>query len=128
MDVFHHVNHAAVITLLEEARVALLFCRARQLGLSELAEGIVLSRLEADYYLPVDFTDGSLLIELSVQQLKHASFVVKHVLHTGSDIGDPIAVIAQATLVPYHVSTRRPRRLTAAEREFLAGFVEECVG
>ncbi|MCK2241215.1 MULTISPECIES: thioesterase family protein [unclassified Crossiella] len=129
MDVFHHVNHAAVVTLLEEARAGLLFVQAARLGFAELSNGLVLSRLEVDYKGQLRYTGGEVYAEVSIENLRHASFVVRHTLHTGATVRDPVAVTARTTLVPFDVSAQRPRRLSGAEREFLAGYqVGESVG
>ncbi|MCO1582632.1 acyl-CoA thioesterase [Crossiella sp. SN42] len=129
MDVFNHVNHAAVVTLLEEARAGLLFVEAARLGFTDMADGLVLSRLEVEYKGQLRYTGGDVHAEVSIEELRHASFVVRHTLHTGPAAGDPVAAVARTTLVPFDVSAQRPRRLSGAEREFLAGYqVGESVG
>lgn len=129
MDVFRHVNHAAAVTLMEEARAALLFVVAPRHGLTELPKGLVLSRLEVEYKGQLKYTGGPVRAEVGIERLRHASFVVRHTLRAGTEADSPVAVLGWATLVPFDVPAQRPRRLSGAEREFLAGYqAEDSVG
>jgi acyl-CoA thioester hydrolase len=114
MDVFGHVNNARLLTLYEEARVALIFVGAREHGISSFEEGIVIARHEVDYLRPVDYTDA-VRIELWVEQLRPSRFVIAYELFTG----DVVASRARTVCVPVDRTAGRPRRLGPAEREFL---------
>jgi len=64
MDAFGHVNHANTVTLLEEARVDLLFVEATRHGAAGMAEGVVVARLVDD---PVVATAETMLVPFDVQ-------------------------------------------------------------
>ena len=115
MDTYGHVNNARFLTLYEEARVALMFQGAREQGLSSLEEGVVISRHEVDYLRPVDYQDR-VRIELWIEEIRAASFVVAYELFAE----DVLASRARSVCVPFDLVNTRPRRLSAAEREFLA--------
>jgi acyl-CoA thioester hydrolase len=115
MDSYGHVNNARFLTLYEEARVALMFQGAREQGLSSLEKGVVISRHEVDYLRPVDYQDR-VRIELWIQDIRAASFVVAYELFAG----DELASRARSVCVPFDLAGGRPRRLSAAERDFLA--------
>ncbi|PXY28377.1 acyl-CoA thioesterase [Prauserella muralis] len=119
MDAFGHVNHANMVTLLEEARVPLLFGEAPGDGLAEFAKGIVVVRLSVDYRSPVVVDGRDVRVEITLSELRHASFTLSYTVHNGPSGSDPVAVTARTTLAPYDVGGSRPRRLTATEREFL---------
>ncbi|MET8759766.1 thioesterase family protein [Lentzea sp. NPDC004782] len=121
MDAFGHVNHANTVTLLEEARIELLFTEAARHGVKEMAEGMVVAKLFVDYLAPIVFTGEEILVEMSVRELKSASFTLDYVVRS-KGTGSPVVTRAETLMVPYNVTTARPRRLTEAERDFLAGW------
>ncbi len=119
-DVFGHVNHARTVTLLEDARVALLFDRAAATGLVSLSGGVLVAALSVGYQLPIPYRPQPIRTQLWVHGVRAASFLVDYLVHCGPSTDDPVAATAQTTMVPYDLPSRRPRRLTDAEREFLA--------
>jgi acyl-CoA thioester hydrolase len=119
MDPYGHVNHANMVTLLEEARIPLLFTEAARAGLTELPKGIVVVKLSVHYHRPVVVRDQDIRVEISLRELKHASFTLDYNVHTGQSEKDEVAVTAHTVLAPYDVQRERPRRLTGAERDFL---------
>lgn len=123
MDVFGHVNHASLVTLLEEARVPLLFDGAEAEGLSEFAKGIVVVRLEVDYRTPIVVDGRDVRVEITLSQLRHASFTLDYRVRTGPGEDDGLAATARTALAPYDVTSSRPRRLTPGERAYLASNV-----
>lgn len=117
MDAFGHVNHASTVTLLEEARVRMLFAEAGRRGLRGMAEGMVVARVAVDYHSPVDHREGPLQVRMSVRDLRAASFTIDY---AASARGGAQVASAETLMVPYDLAAARPRRLTGEEREFLA--------
>lgn len=117
MDAFGHVNHASTVTLLEEARVQMLFAEAGRRGLSGMAAGMVVARVVVDYHSPVDHRQGPLQVRMSVRDLRAASFAIDY---AASARGGAQVASAETLMVPYDLAVARPRRLTGQERAFLA--------
>ena len=118
MDAYGHVNNARFLTLFEEARVAMFFIGARAHGLGSFEEGIVIARHEVDYLKPVDY-GASVRIEMWISLLRAASFTVSYEM-----FDDGVLVSrAKSVCVPYNLTEGYPRRLSDAEREFLAPYV-----
>ncbi|MGW1677961.1 acyl-CoA thioesterase [Saccharopolyspora sp. NPDC002376] len=115
MDAFGHVNHARTITLLEEARADLLFTEAERQGLLGMADGMVVARVVIDYHSPLVYASKSLQVQMSVRDLKAASFIVDYTAYAQEAVAT-----AETLMVPYDLRAGRPRRLTAEERDFLA--------
>ncbi|HKT01677.1 MAG TPA: thioesterase family protein [Rugosimonospora sp.] len=115
MDVFGHVNNARFLTLYEEARVSLMFVGAREHGLTSFENGVVISRHEVDYLRPVDYSDP-VRIELWVEDMRASRFVIAYELFDG----EMLASRARSVCVPFDLANQRPRRLSDAERAFLA--------
>lgn len=119
MDVFGHVNHAKMVTLLEEARVPLLFDEAGRAGLAEFAKGMVVVDLAVRYHAPIVVNGQQIRVDVALRDLKFASLTLGYTVHSGPSEEDKVAVTAQTVLAPYEVATERPRRLTEEERAFL---------
>jgi acyl-CoA thioester hydrolase len=128
MDAFGHVNHANMVTLLEEARVELLFTEARRRGVDGLARGMVVARLLVEYHVPLLVDGSSVRVELAVRELRAASFVMDYSVHSGLSTSDKVVSTAETLLVPYDTAKGRPRRLTESERDFLAGYRSDGYG
>jgi len=114
MDVYGHVNNARLLTLYEEARVALMFVGGREQGVTSLEQGVVISRHEVDYLRPVDYADP-VRIELWIEDLRPSRFVVAYELFDK----EALASRARTVCVPFDLAAGRPRRLRDDEREFL---------
>ncbi|HKS44484.1 MAG TPA: thioesterase family protein [Amycolatopsis sp.] len=119
MDVFGHVNHANMVTLLEEARLPLLFGEAGEAGLTEFAKGMVVVELAVRYRAPVVVDGQEIRVEVVLRELKFASLTLGYTVYSGSKAEDAVAVTAETVLAPYDVNTGRARRLTGSERAFL---------
>ena len=127
MDAYGHVNNARFLTLYEEARVALFFLGARQMGLTSFEDGIVISRHEVDYLRPVDYGTGPdgtarspmVRVEMWVEEIRPSRFTIAYELLDGA----VVASRARSICVPFNLDSQRPRRLSEAERKFLADWV-----
>lgn len=122
MDAFGHVNHANTVTLLEEARVELLFGEAARLGASEMTRGVVVARLVVDYLAPLVANGKPVRVAMTVKDMRTAAFTIGYIVHSGPSEDDMVAATAETMLVPYDMENSRPRRLTEAERDFLAAY------
>ena len=121
MDAYGHVNHANTVTLLEEARVELLFTEATRQGVDGMARGVVVAKLAVDYLIPLVANGDPVRVSMSVREMRHAAFTIDYKVHSGP-LEEMAAVTAQTLLVPYDTVNNRPRRLTEDERDFLAAY------
>ncbi|GAA4706504.1 acyl-CoA thioesterase [Phytohabitans rumicis] len=117
MDAYGHVNNARFLTLYEEARVAMMFLAAREVGITSLEEGVIIARHEIDYLRPIDYGDP-VRIESWIEDIRAARFTVAYELFDG----DAVASRARSVCAPYNLREQRPRRLSDAERSFLSGY------
>lgn len=122
MDAFGHVNHANTVTLLEEARVELLFGEATRLGAGGMTRGVVVARLVVDYHAPLVANGSAVRVAMTVREMRPASFTLTYSVHSGPSEDDLVAATAETRLVPYDTESGRPRRLTEEERDFLAAY------
>ena len=115
MDAYRHINNTAYLAYLEDARVAMFFHRHE--GFSS---GTVISRHEISYLRPIVYHPQPLRLELWIDTVRGASFVV----HYDVLDGDRLAAHASTTCVTLNFDNDRPRRLTTEEREILRGFAD----
>lgn len=123
-DAYGHVNHARTVTLLEDARVSLIFDQAAEAGVPDFATGLLVAQLSVDYKLPVPYGPQPVRVAMWTHQVRAASFEIDYVMHCGPDADDPVAATARTQMVPYDLAAGRPRRLTDAERGFLARWTD----
>ncbi|WFE41893.1 thioesterase family protein [Micromonospora sp. WMMD998] len=132
LDAYGHVNNARVLTLYEEARVAMMFAGGRAWGVGSFADGVVIRRHEVDYLRPVDYALGrasadaapTVRIELWVDEIRAGSFAVAYEMYDG----DTLAGTARSVLVPFDLSAQRLRRISPEERAFLLRYAPGLTG
>ncbi|HEV7205097.1 MAG TPA: thioesterase family protein [Jatrophihabitans sp.] len=116
MDAYRHINNTAYLAYLEQARVAMFFHRNE--GFSS---GTVIRRHEIDYIRPIVYHPEPLRLELWVDTIRGASFVVHYEVLDG----DRVAARASTTCVTIDFDADAPRRLSDEERAILRGFADE---
>ena len=117
MDSYQHVNNGAYMAYLEQARIAMFFERYD----ATFAEGTVVARHEIDYLRPIVYHPEPLRVEMWVDDLRGASFLVRYEVFDGQRL----CARASTRLVPFDFQTDRPRRLTDVERGLLAQFADD---
>ncbi|MGQ4619512.1 thioesterase family protein [Nocardia sp. R7R-8] len=123
MDVFQHVNHARMVTLLEEARIPWLFENGRPTA--PLREGCVLADLRVRYRGQLRHEDTPLDIAMWIEQLRAVDFTIGYeVRAAGARPDSPAAVVASTQIAAFDMRAQRLRRLTDAERDYLSEWME----
>ncbi|WP_232547532.1 acyl-CoA thioesterase [Propioniciclava soli] len=117
LDAQGHVNNAAVLDYLQEARVAYL---SDSPNAHLLGNGIVVVGQQVEYLAPLGFGVGPLTAEVAVGEVGASRFTIAYTLHEGG----LLAVRARTTLCLFDFASGRPTRLAPAER---AWFAEQAV-
>ena len=117
-DAYRHINHARAVTLLEEARVGLMFTAAASAGVTGFVGGLLVAGLHVDYHRQIPYR-SSLRVEMWVDVVRAASFRISYAMHDGPGSADPVAVTAWTRMALFDLDAGRPRRLTGTERAFL---------
>ena len=118
-DVYRHVNNARAVTLLEEARVALVFDAAEAEGVDGLRAGLLVVALHVDYRRQIPYRSGGVRVTMEIDEVRSASFRICYDMHDGPAAADPVAVQAWTRMATFDLEAGHPRRLTADERAFL---------
>ena len=121
MDSFQHVNNGAYLAYLEQARIAMFFDRWD----GTFSRGTVVARHEIDYLRPIVYHPEPLRLELWVEDVRAASFLVRYEVHDVHGDADRLCARAATRLVPFDFGTDRPRRLTDGERAILGSFADD---
>lgn len=127
LDAYGHVNNAAMLTLLEEARIAAFWAsdaapdvdgalphRTALLDAGPRASTLTLiARQEVEYLLPIEYTRVPLTIRLWLSHIGGASIDVSYEVL----LGGQVHAVAVTVIVLVDAATGRPRRVTPDERE-----------
>lgn len=119
-DVYRHLNNARAVTLLEEARVAMVFDAAEEAGVTGFRDGLLVVDLHVEYRRQIPYRAGGLRVTMTVEDVRAATFRIAYEVHDGPDAGDAVAVRARTRMAAYDLAAGRPRRLTEPERAYLA--------
>ncbi|MDF0529664.1 thioesterase family protein [Tsukamurella sp. 8F] len=123
MDAYQHINNARMVTLLEEARIPLLF--APDAPTKPLEAGLLVARIEVDYRGQLRHQDSPLQVTMSTSKVRAADFVVHHEVRAAdTDSCSAAAVSAIVRLAAFDVESQRVHRLSPEQREYLKSF--EC--
>lgn len=118
MDAFQHVNHARMVTLLEEARIPWLFADGRPTV--NLRDGAVIADLHVRYRGQLRHEDSPLDVAMWTEQVRAVDITIGYEVRPGgAPVDTPPAIVASTQIAAFDIGTQRLRRLTAAEREFL---------
>ena len=117
MDSYQHVNNGAYLAYLEQARIAMFFDRYDV----TFSKGTIVARHEIDYLRPIVYHPEPLRVEMWVDDVRGASFLVRYEVFDGRRL----CARASTRLVPFDFQTDRPRRLNDVERDILGQFADD---
>lgn len=126
MDVFAHINHARMVTLLEEARIPWLFYDDKPTAL--MRKGCLVADLHVKYQGQIRHDESPIRVTMFVERLRAVDFTVGYEVRPyGADPESRPSVVATTQLVSFDIDTQRPRRMTADEKAYLQSFLREPV-
>lgn len=127
IDAYGHVNNAAVATILEEARIAVLWAGGD--GMPRIDGGLdggtvtLVARLEIEYLAPLPYTMQPVYVAMWVAHVGGTSLDIAY--EVGPEPEGEVAVRAVTTIALTDRTSGRPRRLTPAEREGFEAYLGE---
>ena len=117
IDMYHHVNHATMVTILEEARVPFL---REPFGAEITTTGLLIAEVKVNYKGQLGLADSPLQVMIWVNRLRAVDFTLGYEVRSVNDPPDcKPAVIAETQLAAVHIKERRLQRLSPGQREYL---------
>lgn len=114
---YQHINHATMITILEEARVPFL---REPFGADIATVGLLIADVRATYKSQLRLTDSPLQVTIWVKRLRAVDFTLGYEVRSANAAVDAKpAVIAETQLAAVHIDDRRLVRLSSRHREYL---------
>lgn len=120
VDLFGHVNNAAFLRYLDDARFTLF----PRMGVDELgamtASLLVVVKHEIDYLAPIRFRQEPVVVEVWVPRLGRSSVDFAYEVLDGEGPGGAVALRARSRMVQLDRATHTPRPFTDDERTTFA--------
>ncbi|GAA4533999.1 acyl-CoA thioesterase [Mycobacterium paraffinicum] len=121
IDMYQHVNHATMVTILEEARVQFL---REAFEVDILTIGLLIAEVKVTYKGQLRLVDSPLQVTMWTKRLRAVDFTLGYeVRSVGADPESKPAVIAESQLAAVHIEEERLVRLSAHHREYLQRWI-----
>ncbi len=117
IDMYQHVNHATMVTILEEARVDFL----QEPFAGDIATiGLLIHEVRVLYKGQLRLVDSPLQVTMWTKRLRAVDFTLGYEVRSVQDSPDSRpAVIAETQLAAVHIEEQRLVRLSPAHRDYL---------
>jgi acyl-CoA thioester hydrolase len=117
IDMYQHVNHATMVTILEEARVPFL---AKPFADDFVTTGLLIAEVKVTYKGQLRLADSPLQVTIWVNRLRAVDFTLGYEVR--SVLADPDskpAVIGESQLAAFDIEEQKLVRLAPHHREYL---------
>ena len=119
---YQHVNHATMVTILEEARVDFLH---EPFADDILTIGLLIHEVRVLYKGQLRLADSPLQVTMWTKRLRAVDFTLGYeVRSAGADPDSKPAVIAETQLAAVHIEEQRLVRLSPKARDYLQRYLE----
>lgn len=117
IDMYQHINHATMVTILEEARIPFL---REPFGEQITTIGLLIAEVNIVYKGQLRLMDSPLQVTMWSKRVRAVDFTVGYeVRSVGAAPDSRPAVIAATQLAAVHIQEQRLQRLSDAQREYL---------
>ena len=120
LDAFKHINNAAYLVYMQEARADFTWFSRIAKGEEPLLAEMVVARAEVDYLSPIHQTGTTLEVEIYIEKVSNSSFVMVYEMSQGGTL----RARGKTVQVGVDMETEKARRLRDNEREFLNQYLE----
>ncbi|MGQ9407737.1 acyl-CoA thioesterase [Mycolicibacterium gilvum] len=117
IDMYQHINHATMVTILEEARIPFL---REPFGETITTIGLLIAEVNISYKAQLRLVDSPLQVTMWSKRVRAVDFTVGYeVRSVGAAADSKPAVVADTQLAAVHIDEQRLQRLSVAQREYL---------
>lgn len=134
MDAFGHINHARMVTLLEEARIEWLLSSGSEHieGGEDLAifqpliKSSMIVHVEVRYQGQLRHEDTPLQVGMWIKQVRSVDFTIGYEVRSATaDPASKAATVASTQLAVVDIEAERLQRLTAQQKDYLQGWMRD---
>jgi len=116
IDMYQHINHATMVTILEEARVPFL---REPFGADITTIGLLIHEVQVVYRGQLRLVDSPLQVTIWTKRLRAVDFTLGYeVRPVNADLGSKPSVIAETQLATVHIKEQRLQRLSPSQRDY----------
>lgn len=121
IDMYQHINHATMVTILEEARIPFL----REPFEARITEiGLLIADVHITYKGQLRLVDSPLQVTMWSKRVRAVDFTIGYeVRSVGAPADSKPSVVAETQLAAVHIDEQRLERLTAEQREYLQRYL-----
>lgn len=120
IDMYQHVNHATMVTILEEARVPFL---SPAFAVDITSVGLLIAEVRVAYKGQLRLMDSPLQVTMWISRLRTVDFTIGYEVRSVSAEPDAKpAVIAETQLAAFSIDEQKLVRLSPEHREYLQRF------
>ncbi len=117
IDMYQHVNHATMVTILEEARVDFL---REPFAADVTTIGLLIHEVRVLYKGQLRLADSPLQVSIWTKRLRAVDFTLGYEVRAlGADPDSKPSVIAETQLAAVHIKEQRLVRLSETHRDYL---------
>lgn len=117
IDMYQHINHATMVTLLEEARIPFL---REPFGPEIETIGLLIADVHISYKAQLRLIDSPLQVTMWSKRVRSVDFTIGYeVRSVGAPPDSKPAVVAETQLAAVHIKEQRLQRLSASQRAYL---------
>lgn len=114
---YQHINHATMVTILEEARIPFL---REPFGAEITTIGLLIAGVNIVYQGQLRLVDSPLQVTIWANRVRAVDFTLGYeVRSVGAAPDSKPAVLAETQLAAVHIEEQRLQRLSADQREYL---------
>ncbi|MGV0580333.1 thioesterase family protein [Mycolicibacterium elephantis] len=117
IDMYQHINHATMVTILEEARIPFL---REPFGPEIETVGLLIADVNISYKAQLRLVDSPLQVTMWSKRVRAVDFTIGYeVRSVNAPVDSKPAVIADTQLAAVHIKEQRLQRLSPAQQEYL---------
>ena len=121
IDMYQHINHATMVTILEEARIPFL---REPFGAVITTIGLLIAEVKIGYKGQLRLVDSPLQVTIWVNRLRAVDFTLGYEVRSVSAAPDSRpSVIAETQLAAVHIKEQRLQRLSPQQQEYLQSWM-----
>ncbi|BCI54218.1 thioesterase [Mycolicibacterium litorale] len=121
IDMYQHINHATMVTILEEARIPFL----REPFEARITDiGLLIAEVHISYKGQLRLIDSPLQVTMWTKRVRAVDFTIGYeVRSVGAPADSKPSVIAETQLAAVHIEEQRLERLSPEQREYLQRYL-----